>query len=94
MAEFTEAYIDGLVQERCNSSALAMELHLPCTNPSTCITQFFWVKLYLLLHCTFNSAFIGCILLYVIDDIVSSILRWDYMDTQVHNCGKKNIGTI
>ena len=28
--------IDGLVQERCNSSALAMELHLSCTNPSIC----------------------------------------------------------
>ena len=27
-------HIDGLVQERCNSSALAMELHLLCTNPS------------------------------------------------------------
>ena len=26
---------DGLVQERCNSSALAMELRLSCTNPST-----------------------------------------------------------
>ena len=26
--------IDGLVQERRNSSALAMELHLYCTNPS------------------------------------------------------------
>ena len=25
--------IEGLVQERCNSSALAMELHLSCTNP-------------------------------------------------------------
>ena len=23
---------DGLVQERCNSSALAVELHLSCTN--------------------------------------------------------------
>ena len=29
------AYIDGLVQERGNSSALAMELRLSCTNPST-----------------------------------------------------------
>ena len=29
-------YIDGLVQGRCNSSALAMELRLSCTNPSTC----------------------------------------------------------
>ena len=27
------AYIDGLVQERCNSSALAIELCLSCTNP-------------------------------------------------------------
>ena len=27
-------YINGLVQERRNSSALAMELHLSCTNPS------------------------------------------------------------
>ena len=27
--------IGGLVQERYNSSALAMELHLSCTNPST-----------------------------------------------------------
>ena len=29
-----ELYIDGLVQERRNSSALAMELRLSCTNPS------------------------------------------------------------
>ena len=27
-------WLDGLVQERCNSSALAMELRLSCTNPS------------------------------------------------------------
>ena len=27
-------HIDGLVQERRNSSALATELHLSCTNPS------------------------------------------------------------
>ena len=30
-------YIDGLVQERHNSSALAMELCLSCTNPSICL---------------------------------------------------------
>ena len=29
-------HIDGLVQERPKSSALAMELRLSCTNPSTC----------------------------------------------------------
>ena len=28
-------YINGLVQGRCNSSALAMELHLSCTYLST-----------------------------------------------------------
>ena len=28
------AHIDGLVQERRNSSALTMELRLSCTNPS------------------------------------------------------------
>ena len=28
--------IDGLVQERRNSSTLAMKLHLSCTNPSIC----------------------------------------------------------
>ena len=31
-----DMYIDGLVQERRNSSALAMELRLCCTNPSIC----------------------------------------------------------
>ena len=35
-------HIDGLVQERCNSSALAMELHLSCINPST------WALLHLI----------------------------------------------
>ena len=29
-------YIDGLVQEGRNSSALAMELRLSCTKPSIC----------------------------------------------------------
>ena len=32
---FVNDYIDGLVQERRNSSALAMELRLSYTNPST-----------------------------------------------------------
>ena len=34
-----QAHIDGLVQERRNSSALAMELRLSCTNPSICRTE-------------------------------------------------------
>ena len=29
-----KSYINGLVQERLNSSELAMELHLSCTNSS------------------------------------------------------------
>ena len=32
--DFTDPYADGLVQEIRNSSALAMELRLSCTNPS------------------------------------------------------------
>ena len=37
-------YIDGLVQERRNSSSLAMELHLSCINPSICIMYHMFVK--------------------------------------------------
>ena len=29
-------YIDGLMQERCDSIANTLELHLSCTNPSIC----------------------------------------------------------
>ena len=32
-AQFIDVYIDGLVQERHNSIADALELHLSCTNP-------------------------------------------------------------
>ena len=32
-------YIDGLVQERCNSIANALELRLSCTDPSTCTVK-------------------------------------------------------
>ena len=35
----SDAYIDGLVQERRNSSALAMELRLSHTNPLICINK-------------------------------------------------------
>ena len=34
--DFDQPDIDGLVQERCNSCALAMELGLSCINPSIC----------------------------------------------------------
>ena len=32
-------YINGLVQERCNSIANALELCLSCINPSTCVSE-------------------------------------------------------
>ena len=41
--------IDGLVQERCNTSALAMELHLSRTNPLIllqCIVFFQYHKIH------------------------------------------------
>ena len=34
----TRLYIDGLVQERRNSGALAMELRLSWTNPYICLS--------------------------------------------------------
>ena len=37
---FLIAYIDGLVQERCNSIANALELRLPCINPSIYVMAF------------------------------------------------------
>ena len=36
MFYLSNCHIDGLVQERCNSSALAMELRLSCINPQIC----------------------------------------------------------
>ena len=38
-------YIDGLVQERHNSSVLAMELYLPCINPLIFATCENWLSL-------------------------------------------------
>ena len=38
-------HVDGLVQERHNSSALAMELHLSCTNPLMCSLKVLSMKL-------------------------------------------------
>ena len=36
--------VDGLVQERCNSSVLAMELRLSSTKPSTCNVFSHWLR--------------------------------------------------
>ena len=45
--------IDGLVQERRNSSALAMELHISCTNPYKYAFLFTLVKGYVQLSILF-----------------------------------------
>ena len=44
-------HIDGLVQERCNSSSLAMELHLSWTNPSisTIAYWFYFIDIFSML---------------------------------------------
>ena len=46
-------YIDGLVQGRLNSSALAMELRLSCTTPSICFCtcNMSWVHAYCVVNC-------------------------------------------
>ena len=41
---FIAIHINGLVQERHNSNALAMELHLPCNNPSIWHTRQQWQR--------------------------------------------------
>ena len=43
---------NGLVQERCNSSALAMELGLSCTNPLICHPQYWWSLVQWIYHHT------------------------------------------
>ena len=52
-------YIDGLVQERCNPIANALELHLSCTNPSVwtifhlrlCMCKHMQAVLFTSMHC-------------------------------------------
>ena len=48
-------YIDGLVQERRNSIALAMVLRLSCTNPSTCTSLLHWEHFLLYLEWWYHS---------------------------------------
>ena len=48
-------YITVLMQERCNSIANTLELHLSCINPSIC--QCMWT-LYDIVHCQWNGS--GC----------------------------------
>ena len=51
-------YIDGLVQERCNSIANALELRLSCTNPSIFPAAVeIW---YLPVRCLFQEEILPC----------------------------------
>ena len=50
----TTLHINGLVQDRCNSSALAMELHLSCTNSCIIYWDFShvtWISNTIWAHC-------------------------------------------
>ena len=44
-------HIDGLVQDKRNSSALAMGLHLFCTNPSIWSVKYWWSRQYFCCFC-------------------------------------------
>ena len=46
LSSFGSEHVDGLVQKRRNSSALAMELRLSGTNPSMCCVEIFNFKLF------------------------------------------------
>ena len=46
-------HINGLVQERCNSIANALELHLSCTNPSIC--SHIWAAKWSTLKCLHDA---------------------------------------
>ena len=70
--------IDGLVQERRSSNALAMELHLSCTNPSKCPGIFFLTNL---LHCTLSRMDIfGLVTLYKASWIFDDRVGWLFLD--------------
>ena len=45
MTQFPDAYIDGLVPDCSNSSALAMELLQSCTKPSICLGAVVWCRI-------------------------------------------------
>ena len=73
------AHIDGLVLERCNSSALAMELHLSCTNPSM-------YTVYIQLKSITDNVFKWCIMKFMnteykshFDDISITVWSWSYL---------------
>ena len=76
-------YIDGFVQERRNSSALALELRLSCTNPSIWgynwsagPVQFRWLKGYIYSSCYYRHQ-IGSINLTHCYPIFPWLCAWD-----------------
>ena len=64
-------HCDGLVQERCNSSALAMELGLSCANPLIDnIASGAWIIVCMLVASTINS----CVILMNCHEILIHIM--------------------
>ena len=70
---------DGFVQERCNSSALAMELRLSCTNPSI-IWTILWHHFFIY-YSKINSALPSGILNY---RIKMSTLEYTHFYNSLH----------
>ena len=67
-------HIDGLVQEKHNSRALAMELRLSCTNPSiySLVWFFFFAKLFL----TLMIAHLESVAINIISFQLSHVIPW------------------
>ena len=76
-SECDNTYVDGLVQERRNSSVLAMELHLSCINPSM-LDTLHWIECLstLILHnyqSKQNMSYSFWLSVFVCDAMISSL---------------------
>ena len=73
LSSYLVCQINGLVQERRNSSALALELHLSCINPSKC---YIWYHPWcVFLYCRSSWCSVDCGSVPLICDI----LVWIYL---------------
>ena len=79
-ATYFLADIDALVQERCNSSALGMELHLSCTNPSI----YYWVNW--LFSSKGSSALAMELHLWCTNSSINYWVNWLFSSSKKHQC--------
>ena len=80
-----KTYIDGLVQERCNSIANALELHLSCANPLIYLHLFTWQwSIHAQLHLALIPRVCCLILRYISmgwckKDVTPLLMHWSYV---------------